>query len=370
VKILIAPDKFKGSLSAQHVCDAARTAFLKLMPDAQIDCTPLSDGGEGTFEILTERFRGRKKIIRVLDPLFRTIEAQYGISEDGTTAIIEMAEASGLQLLSEPERNPLLTTTFGTGQLIADAMDTGVNHIILGIGGSATNDAGIGMAAALGYRFLNYSGDELSPSGNSLTKIASIDASNIHTKIQTTRFTVLCDVENPLYGPFGAAHVYAPQKGASAEVVEILDEGLIHFSKLVETVFNESIHFPGAGAAGGLGAGAKLFLKAQLKKGIEYVSEITQLETKIRESDLIVTGEGKVDDQSFYGKVVGYIISMAHMYNKPVLILCGQIAASNPIHKTAHQVIALASHQNEIEEAMTDTARVIEQKIATEFRIP
>ncbi|MEQ1588006.1 MAG: glycerate kinase, partial [Cyclobacteriaceae bacterium] len=232
--ILIAPDKFKGSLSAKGVCEAVRTGLLKLDPSLSIITVPLADGGEGTSELLTINSRGSVINCSVSDPLFRKVNASYGISGDGTTAFIEMASASGLHLLTKEERNPLNTTTYGTGELIKDAIERGVNKIILAIGGSATNDAGIGMAAALGMKFIDKNGNELQPIGSNLIHIHSIVDAHFLPKKNKIQFVVLCDVDNELYGPSGAAFVYGPQKGADAQTVQLLDQGLKHFASVVE----------------------------------------------------------------------------------------------------------------------------------------
>jgi glycerate 2-kinase len=364
LKILIAPDKFKGSLPAKEVCDAIEEGLLARYPTAQIAKIPLADGGEGTFEILMSQSKGRIKKLSVLDPLFRPIQAGYGISKDGDTAFIEMAKASGLLLLTEEERNPLHTSTIGTGQLIADALDEGVSHIILGIGGSATNDAGIGMMTALGFQFISRQKEELSPIGQSLLAIETIDSSRCHPRLNDATFTVLCDVSNPLYGPTGAAHVYAPQKGASALEVAQLESGLMHFAKLAEKLYGLNLNFPGAGAAGGLGAAGKLFLNATLQRGIDYVSTVVRLEKEIEACDHVVTGEGKVDSQTFSGKVVAHVVELSKRYAKPVTVICGQCAyTDNELQaKGINRLIRLAPTLGEVENAMTDTFRLLVKK--------
>lgn len=369
MKILIVPDKFKGSLSAKEVCHAVSEALLEIDSSYEITQVPLADGGEGTFEILVEHSKGEIKTKWVADPIQRPIQAQYGLSDDGTTAFIEMAKASGLQLLKETERDPLLTSTKGTGQLILDALDEGATNVILGIGGSATNDAGIGMAHALGFRFLNKHEEILNPVGQSLAEIDSIDRTHVDVRLRTINFTVLCDVDNPLYGPQGAAYVYGPQKGATAESVKELDGGLKHFSDLIKQTLNQELNFPGAGAAGGLGAGAKLFLHANFKRGIDYISELTGLEEKINTSDLIITGEGRVDQQTFSGKVVGYVLSKAHQHKKPVFIICGQCNLStDELSKFgANRVITLVNHPSEMDTAMTQPVPLIKSKIKKAF---
>lgn len=369
MNILIAPDKFKGTLSANEVCEAVREALLEIDSCYEISKVPLADGGEGTFEILVENSRGIIKQLSVLDPLQRPIQSEYGLSKNKTTAFIEMAKASGLQLLKETERNPLLTSTIGVGELIVDALDEGVTNIIIGIGGSATNDAGIGMAHALGFRFLNNRNEILNPIGRSLSEIHSIDFTQVDERLHEVNFTLLCDVNNPLYGKQGAAYVYGPQKGATSEDVQRLDQGLRHFADLVKQTHHMDLNFPGAGAAGGMGAGAKIFLKATFRKGIDYISELTGLEEKIITSDMVITGEGKVDEQTFSGKVVAHVLALANQYHKPVFILCGQCTlTTDELRKFgADRIITLANHPSELNAAMTQPIPSIKSRIKKAF---
>ncbi len=321
VKILIAPDKFKGSLTADQVCDAAYSVLAGR--GHEVRSRPLADGGDGTFQVLIKHFKARVVEARVHDPLMRKITARYGLSGDGTTAFIEMASASGLELLRKEERNPLLTTTLGTGELVADALDKGAKEIILGIGGSATNDAGVGMALALGYTFYNNE-RSFQPIGGALLKeISKIDRQTARSTIASTKITTLCDVKNPLTGDNGAARVFATQKGATAEAVVMLEENLKHLKKLLKEHFGFDADFPGAGAAGGLGAGAKFFLNAQLVNGMQYISGITHLEDEISWADAVITGEGKLDTQSLSGKVVDYVATLCRRHHKKLIVLCG-----------------------------------------------
>lgn len=369
MNILIAPDKFKGSLTANKVCEVVREALLEMNSTHVISEVPLADGGEGTFEILVKNSGGHVKQLSVLDPLQRPIQSEYGLSKDNTTAFIEMAKASGLQLLKETERNPLLTSSIGVGQLIVDALDEGVTNIIIGIGGSATNDAGIGMAHALGFRFLNNRNEILNPIGQSLSEIHSIDDTQVDARLHKINFTMLCDVNNTLYGEHGAAYVYGPQKGATSEDVQRLDEGLKHVADLVTRLHHVDLNFPGAGAAGGMGAGAKLFLKATFRRGIDYISELTGLEEKIKTSDVVITGEGKVDEQTFSGKVVAHVLALANQYHKSVFILCGQCAlTADELNKFgAERIITLANHPSEWEAAITQPIPLIKSQIKKAF---
>jgi glycerate kinase len=324
VSILIAPDKFKGSLTAKEVCEIVRNALLKKNSALNIITLPLADGGEGTLELFTELEGGKIVLKQVNDPLFAPIIASYGISEGGSTAFIEMAKASGLQLLLPEKRDPLKTSTYGTGELIRDALDRGVKRIILGIGGSATNDAGLGMAAALGFQLLDSSGNVLKPIGENLIHLSSIKTDSVNPRLKAVECITLCDVNNPLYGQAGAAYVYALQKGARQEDLMLLDSGLRNFEAVVERTFNASPSFPGAGAAGGLGAGAKVFLNARLQTGIDYIIHATGLEQKIKDVDIVITGEGKLDFQSLSGKVVMAISKIAQHHHKPAIAICGK----------------------------------------------
>ncbi len=296
-------------------------------PEAEIVSVPLADGGEGTAATLTRQAGGSFILASVLDPLGRPIEAVYGISPDNKTAFIEMAAASGLGLLTADERDPLQASSYGTGQLIVDALEHSVSHVILGIGGSASSDGGTGIAAALGFRFLDKNKKELSPSGGNLTRIRSIDMAQVHPKLAATEITVACDVTNPLYGPTGAAHVYGPQKGATPRQVELLDLGLRNLAEVASAAFGIDIsEQPGAGAAGGTGAGALWFLNATLEAGTEIVFRQIQLEKHIRHADLVITGEGKIDSQTLSGKLVLRVAQLGTRYKVPVAALCGTLA--------------------------------------------
>lgn len=363
--ILIAPDKFKGSLSAKEVCEAVYDGLIKLDPSLSIISVPLADGGEGTSELLTINSKGSVINCSVSDPLFRKINATYGVSGDGTTAFIEMANASGLHLLTKEERNPLNTTTYGTGELIADAIASGVNKIVLAIGGSATNDAGIGMAAALGIKFMDKNGDELQPIGSNLIHIHSIDDTHFLIKQKKLEIVVLCDVDNELYGPNGAAFVYGPQKGADSAAVQLMDHGLKHFASIVEKELNVDIHFPGAGAAGGLGAGAKVFLNASFTRGIDFILKALKVEEQIKLVDLVITGEGKMDDQTLSGKVVMGVAKLAQNYHKPVLAIVGKNELSDEKIRLMDlkKVIQLVDRETSSSEAMRNTAKLITGRV-------
>jgi glycerate kinase len=322
--VLIAPDKFKGSLIASSVCQAIQEALSESGIPYTAHAVAMADGGEGTSDMLTEFSGGKKITLAVLDPFFREIEASYGISGDRTIAFIEMATASGLQLLRVNERNALLGTTYGTGQLIADALDRGVRSVIIGVGGSGTNDAGMGMAEALGARFYDRKGKQLKPIGQSLVDVASIDVSRLHPRLKDISFIAICDVSNPFYGLRGAAHVFGPQKGADAQTVKFLDDGLRNFASVVERQFGVNIDFPGAGAGGGLGGGAKVFFNVAFQPGIDFITEFIGLEDLVRRSDVVITGEGKMDEQTLSGKVVKGVADLARKHGKPLFVVVGK----------------------------------------------
>ena len=367
--IVIAPDKFKGSLSADQVCKAISEGLHTLSSSWQLISIPLADGGEGTSELLTTFSNGTYVKVKVKDPLFREIESGYGISEDGKMAFIEMAKASGLQLLKPHERNPLHTSTFGTGQLIADAMERGAIHIVLGIGGSATNDAGIGMAAALGFSFLSANNEKLKPVGESLIHIHSIHSAHAHPLLDKVKFTLLCDVNNPLYGKHGASFVFGAQKGANDSIMKILEDGLRHFEKMAEVVFKTQVNFPGAGAAGGLGAGAKVFLKAEIRGGFKFISRFTKLEDKIKLADVVITGEGKMDNQTLSGKVVSGVAKLAVLYQKTCIAFTGKCELSQAQWYALgiQKVISLVNEQTPEPEAIKDAYAILKQRTIETF---
>lgn len=325
-KFLIASDSFKDALPAEEVCESIARGIRRAIPEADIISLPMGDGGEGTARIITQHVAGRMIEVEAKDPLFRTIRTQYGLSSDGNTAYIDMAAASGLQLLTPQERSPLHTTTYGTGEIILDAVRRGARHIVLCIGGSATHDCGAGMAEALGYVFLDAGGQPVRPTGGNLIKIAYIDSAALKINTHTLRVEVLCDVVNPLYGPTGAAHTFSRQKGADEKAVELLEEGTKHFSILLqEHLDKHTATLSGAGAAGGMGAGALAFLNAHMLSGIEYVSEITGLRSAMSEADFVFTGEGRLDEQTMQGKLISGIVQVAAEYQIPVMALCGSL---------------------------------------------
>ncbi len=366
MKILIAPDKFKGSLRAEEVCSSVEVGLKELFPEVETIRVPLADGGEGTSELLTQFFNGKNQQVNVNGPLFESMTSEYGINDLGDTAFIEMAKASGLQLLSKEKQNPLYTTTLGTGELIRDAINKGVKKIVLGIGGSATNDAGIGVAEALGYEFYDRDNKRLKPTGENLIRIQTISSTNVHPQLSSVEFVALCDVNNPLYGTSGAAFIYGPQKGADFKIAKKLDEGLRNFEKIIAKTFNKAADFPGAGAGGGIASGVHVFLNAQMQKGIHYLIEATQLEEKIKKADLIITGEGKADTQTLSGKVVSAVADLAMKFNKPVILLCGVCELRKmELEKIGiRHVLSLTDPFTSTEEATKNASALIRKRIA------
>jgi glycerate kinase len=324
VKILLAPDKFKETLSAKEVCEALARG-LNTNPEHEIKLLPLADGGEGTQEFFLNHWNGKRIEVSAHDPLMRPLRAEYILSLDEKSVFIEMANASGLMLLKSSERNPMFTTTFGTGELVRHALDKGVDEIYLGIGGSATNDAGLGVLCAMGARMLDKSGNEFIPRGETLGLIKKIDLSVLHPHASQVKFTALCDVENPFYGERGAAFVYASQKGASHEQVQRLDAGLKHVALIIQKQTGIDLQkISGGGAGGGIAGGLHALLHANLKQGIDVVFEIVEFKEAVQWADIVITGEGKVDKQTWQGKVVSGVTTQALAFNKRVIIVCGQ----------------------------------------------
>jgi len=323
MKVLIAMDSFKGNFDSLTVAGIVERGIRKVYKDATIDKVAIADGGEGTVDAIVKTLNGRYERIEVTGPMGSKVIAKYGIV-DGNTAVIEMAEASGLALVPENERNPLRASTYGTGELILDAINKGCTRIIMGIGGSATNDGGTGMARALGARFLDSEGKELDEGGGSLDSLARIDISGMNEKIASTEFIVACDVTNPLYGEKGASAVFGPQKGADSEMVKILDNNLRHYSEIVKRDLGIDVaNEPGTGAAGGLGYGLMVFCKARLTKGIEMVLDTIKIENRMKDVDVVITGEGRVDGQTVFGKVPVGIAARAKKFGKPVFAIAG-----------------------------------------------
>lgn len=326
MKVVAAVDSFKGSMTSLEVAAAFEKGVKKVYKDAEFIKIPLADGGEGTVKALIDNLDGKMVNIKVKDPLMRDIDSFYGISGDGKTAVIEMAAASGLPLLSPDERNPLKATTFGTGELIKDALEKGCREFIIGIGGSATNDAGTGMLSALGYIFLDENGNELEPNGENLINIKSFKDDKVMKEVSEAKFLIACDVDNPFYGTNGATHVYGKQKGATGDIIKILDDGMRNFSNVIEKIKKTDIsNISGAGAAGGLGGAFTAFFNSELKPGIDIITEKIELENKINGSDYVITGEGRIDFQSAMGKTPSGVAKLAKKYGIPVIAIGGSV---------------------------------------------
>ncbi len=332
MKIIVVPDSFKGSLSAIQAANAIERGIQNAAPrkekPVEIIKIPMADGGEGTVEAIISAIGGRMVPATVLNPLGQATESFWGILPNNT-AVIEMAAASGLNLIEPHLRNPLLTTTYGTGQLIQAALDNGCTDIIIGVGGSATNDGGVGMAQALGIKFTDENGSPLAFGGGMLDQLRHIDISGLDPRAKKARFTVASDVKNPLCGSEGASAVYGPQKGASPEMVALLDQNLRHLAKVIQNHLRVDItEIPGSGAAGGLGGGLMAFLGAKLHSGIKIIMELTSFEEKLRDTDLIITGEGATDFQTLFGKVPFGVAQVAKKYGKPVICISGSLGIS------------------------------------------
>ena len=351
MNIVIAPDKFKGSLSAIEVCNALTKGLKTNNPNLQVISCPMADGGDGSLDTMNHYFNLKPVELIVNDPLFSPIKSTYYISKK--TAYIEMSSASGLVLLKKEDRNCMNTSSFGTGELILDAVQNGATTINLFIGGSATNDGGIGMASALGYKFYDSSENLLSPLGKNLLLINRIDNTEVHFDPQMINIKVICDVNNPLHGKNGAAYIYAAQKGASLIEIEQLNKGLVNLaSKLIVNGFPDIADIPGSGAAGGAGGGAVAFFGAKLISGIQNFIEITKLEALIKDCDLVITGEGKIDSQTERGKVVSGVCNIAKHYVKPVIAVCGGLEKGVSNKLGLKKVYSLLDRTNSIEKAM------------------
>lgn len=339
MNILIVPDSFKESLEAIEVCHAIKSGFSHIFPNADYTLLPMADGGEGTSAALSYVLGGRWKEVRVHDPLMRPITAKYLLLAN-ETAVIEIAQACGLHLLTSNERNPLVTSSYGVGELIADALSEGVKRIIIGLGGSATNDAGLGMLDALGMIFYDDDGNALSEGGVQLTRLQRIDDATFNPKLRDTVFEVACDVTNPLCGLSGASAIFGPQKGASPEQVALLDNALGNFAVLCNKHgYKDYQNIAGAGAAGGLGFALMTFCGAQLQSGFDTVAKAVHLAVRIKNADLIITGEGKLDAQTLMGKVAGGISQLAKAHDKPVIAICGSVDGLNSSQTAQFDVV-------------------------------
>lgn len=353
-KIVLAIDSFKGCLSSKEIEQCIAEEIHRILPSCQTVCIPIADGGEGMLDTLIEATQGTFVSTQAHDPLMRIRPARYGILGDQRTAIIEMAEINGLTTLSPIERNPMKTSTYGTGELIKDALEKGFRRFIIGIGGSATNDAGMGMMQALGAHLYDKQGNELEQGGKIMEQIARIDLNHLHPALKEATFIVACDVQNPFCGPQGAAYVFARQKGASEEQIRQLDKGMRHLALLIERDFSYNINkVKGAGAAGGLGGAFATFLQAHLQSGIDLLLDAVDFDRKITNADWIITGEGKADRQTAEGKVPAGVLKRAKKANIPVMLIAGKVEDKACLQQMGFSRIVKISPDNlPLEEAM------------------
>lgn len=363
MKIVIAPDSYKESLSALEVARAIEAGFRAVFPTADYCCVPLADGGEGTVDAMVAATTGRRIDARVTGPLGAPVSAFYGLTGDGTTAVIEMAAASGLALIPTAERDPLRATSRGTGELIIAALDAGARRFILGIGGSATNDGGAGMLQALGVSLLDHDGAELAGGGDALGELARIDLTGLDPRIAECTLDIACDVDNPLIGPRGASAVFGPQKGATPDMVRELDAKLAHYAEVVARDTGVAVaDVPGTGAAGGMGAAMLAFLNGRLRPGIDIVMEALGLDHEVADADLVITGEGRIDSQTIHGKTPIGVARVAKKHNKPVIGIAGCLGADAAVVH-AHGIDAVFSVLNRpctVEEALRDATANVE----------
>ncbi|HWR29949.1 MAG TPA: glycerate kinase [Negativicutes bacterium] len=372
MRVVVAPDSYKGSVSAIGVAAALERGVLKIFPAAEVCKIPIADGGEGTVEAMVAATGGQLMSARVTGPLGEALTAHWGILGDGATAVIEMAAASGLPLVPKEKRDPRITTTYGTGELIKAALDAGLSRIIIGIGGSATNDGGTGMAKALGAKFLSKEGTELPPGGGSLKNLTRIDMTGLDARLQKTEITVACDVDNPLCGARGASAVFGPQKGATPEMVQELDAALLHFAQCAKAATGREVAgLAGAGAAGGLGAGLMFFTPAKLKPGVEIVLDAVNFAEIVKTAAFVITGEGRTDFQTAYGKAPVGVAKVAKQFNAPVFCISGGLGdgADDVLTQGIDATMSICSRPLSLEECMQDGALLIEEAAARLCRV-
>lgn len=363
-KIVFAPQGFKESLTGIEIARAMAEGAKRVWPDAEAVLVPVADGGDGTLQSLVDASGGEVRTANAIDPLGREIEVEWGALGDGKTAVIEMARSSGLALLGTDERDPMNSTTFGVGQVMKAALDTGFSHFIIGIGGSATNDGGAGMAQALGARLLDASGNELAHGGAALAKLERIDVSGFDERLKNASIEVACDVNNPLCGPTGASAIFGPQKGATEEQIKELDAALNRFGEIAKRDLGRDVsEIPGAGAAGGLGAGLMAFANARLRLGADIVLEAVKLEEQLEDADLVVVGEGQFDRSTVFNKSPVAVAQRARQHGIPVVGIAGSLGAG---YREVHDhgidaVFSLVNRPMTLQEAMADTARLVER---------
>ena len=365
MKILIAPDKFKDALSAGDICAFLEKGILTTFPEANCTLLPLADGGEGTLESLNTNLKGEFINIETTDPLQRKISATYLFVEKTKTAIIEMARASGIESLLLKERNCLRTSSYGTGILIKNAIQKGAKEIILTVGGTATNDAGMGIASALGFKFLDENEQVLTPIGENLIKVKKVDNSNALEKLSDVKFTIATDVTNPFYGQTGAAYVFARQKGADDDGIQFLDNGLQNFAEVLENQFGQNPqNLVGSGAGGGVSGGLSVLLNAQIISAASWILDINNTEELLKNSDILVTGEGKVDSQTWDGKLISQLLEKANQDNVPVIIICGTLQDIPTVAKQKGVLYAtsILNAPISLEQALKQTPQLVENQ--------
>lgn len=370
--IIVAPDSYKGSLSAVAVAEAMEQGILSVFPHAQVHKVPIADGGEGTVEAFVTATGGRIVQQEVTGPLGQPVQAHWGILGDGETAVIEMAAASGLPLVPPDRRDPRLTTTYGTGQLMKVALDQGIRKLIIGIGGSATNDGGAGMAQALGAKFLDRNGSELPYGGGALANLSRIDLSGLDSRLAETTIMVACDVDNPLCGPRGASAVYGPQKGATPAIVAELDAALHQFAGVAKDATGKAVaETAGAGAAGGLGAGLLFFTNAQLRPGVELILEITGFHAIVQKARLVITGEGATDFQTAFGKAPVGVAKIASQYGIPTLCLSGTLGqgCENVLEQGIAGLMSITPRPLSLEECLSSARELVQDAAARLCRV-
>ena len=371
MKVIISPDSFKGTMSSVDAAETIEKGLKQLSETIETLCLPVADGGEGTLEALVAATNGKFVESTVYDPIGRNVQARYGILGDGKTCVIEMAQASGITLLSEDERNPLQATTFGTGQLIDHALHEGYRHFIVGIGGSATNDAGLGMLHALGVKFLDQTLSPLPNEVSSLEKLHTIDTSKMNELIWQSHFTVACDVDNPLVGERGATVVFGPQKGVMPEQIKQFDQYLTCFANVVEKEKGIRLHdYPGAGAAGGIGGAFKAYFPSTFKKGIDVVLEALQYDKHLQDAQLVITGEGKSDIQTLAGKAPMGIALKAKEYNVPTVLISGVIdqAAREELQQLFAYVISVVGDDILPDESLENPEKCLQKRVQKAFK--
>jgi len=372
MKIVIAPQSFKGSLSAREVADAMAGGIQRVLADAELVLLPMADGGEGTVDALVSATGGTFRQNEITGPLGDKVTAMWGILGDGTTTVIEMAAASGLTLVPPDRLNPMVATTYGTGELIRAALDAGCHHLIIGIGGSATNDGGAGMVQALGISLLDEKGNEIPPGGAALAHLSRIDISGLDARLAVCKVTVASDVTNPLFGERGASWIYGPQKGATEEMCRQLDKALENYAVVIKRDLGIEVgDMPGAGAAGGLGAGLVAFLRAELRPGIDIVCEATGLPQHLKGADLVFTGEGRIDAQTISGKTVAGIAARAKAYGVPVIAIVGDVAISNEelARYGIGAALSIAPGPISLDESMTNAEKLITEVTERALRL-